>query len=70
MKSVPDIISTKDLTYLSDIFYLNLNASKKALSFCENIQDSFLKDMAHDIALMHANICRQVIAILERECYE
>jgi len=65
MECVPNIISTKDLNYLSDIFDWNLNASKKALCFSKSIDDEDLKDVAHDIALMHADICNKVISILE-----
>lgn len=65
MECVPDIISTKDLAYLTDIFGWNLNASKKALYFSDGIEDEDLKEVAHDIALMHADICNRVISILE-----
>lgn len=65
MECVPNIISTKDLDFLSDIFGWNLNASKKALYFSKSIEDENLKDVAHDIALMHADICNRVIFILE-----
>lgn len=65
MECVPDMISTKDLTYLADIFNWNFNASKKALFFSNNIVDSDLKDIAHDISLMHADICNRIISILE-----
>lgn len=65
MEFVPSIISTKDLSYLSDIFNWNLNASKNAYFISKNIIDEDLKDLAHDIALMHADICNRVICILE-----
>lgn len=65
MDNVPDMISTKDLDYLTDIFGWNLNASKKALCFSKSMEDESLCEVAHDIALMHADICHKVISILE-----
>lgn len=65
MECVPDIISTKDLAYLSDIFNWNFNVSKKAYFFSTNVLDEELKDIFYDIALMHSSICNKIISILE-----
>ncbi|MBP3920260.1 MAG: hypothetical protein J6D28_01715 [Bacilli bacterium] len=70
MDSVPNMISTKDLDYLTDIFGWNLNASKKALCFSESMNDNDLSEIAHDISLLHADICHRVISILEGEYNE
>lgn len=60
MDKVPVMISTKDLSYLHDIFEWNFNASKKANHFSEEI-----KNEIHNIALMHKTICENIITILE-----
>ena len=39
MNTVPNIISTKDLSYLEDMFNWHFNASKKAHHFSEEVQD-------------------------------
>ncbi len=42
---VPNIISGKDLDYLSDMFNWNYGAYKKAVNGAENVTDEELKEM-------------------------
>ena len=42
---VPNIISGKDLDYLSDMFNWNYIAYKKSVNFSECVTDSEIKDM-------------------------
>lgn len=65
MNNVPDIISTKDLAYLSDIFDWNFIASKKANHYYNEIIDQEIKEEIQKIALMHKTICEDIIKILE-----
>lgn len=64
MNQVPNIISTKDLAYLEDIFQWNFNASKKAHCDAEKIGIESIKNMANEVAAMHARHCRKIIEIL------
>ncbi len=65
MNTVPNIISTKDLSYLEDMFNWHFNASKKAHHFSEEVQDEEIKKALVDAALMHANAAREIVNILK-----
>lgn len=60
----PNMISTKDLSYLEDIFEWNFNASKKANHYSSEIKIEVIKEIANNVAKMHAQICHKVIEIL------
>lgn len=60
----PNIISTKDLSYLEDIFEWNFNASKKANHYSNEVKIEVIKEIANNIAKMHAGICHKIIEIL------
>ncbi|MDD3341146.1 MAG: spore coat protein [Bacilli bacterium] len=64
MNTVPDIISTKDLAYLEDMFNWNFNASKKANHFAAEVTDPDLKQCMEEAAVMHANHAKQILNIL------
>lgn len=66
MNTVPDIISTKDLAYLEDMFNWNMNASKKALHFQKEVKSVDVKDILERCAKMHAVICERLIEILKK----
>lgn len=66
MNTVPSMLSTKDLSYLEDMFNWNMNASKKALHFEKEVQDMDVKNILGSCAEMHASICRRVIALLKK----
>ena len=70
MDNVPNIISTKDLSYLEDIFSWNVTASKKALHFSKEVQDSEIRTILENCANVHANICKEVLQILKGGSYE
>ena len=44
MDTVPQIISTKDLAYLSDMFEWNYTALKQINHFINEVQDSEIKE--------------------------
>lgn len=64
MNKVPEMISTKDLAYFSDMFNWNFTASKVAFHFSEEANDEEVKDVLHKAAVMHAGICNKLITIL------
>lgn len=64
MNEPPLMISTKDLSYISDMFEWNFTASKVAHDFEEEVIDPEIKDLITNVSTMHANICRKLISIL------
>lgn len=66
MNTVPNIISTKDLAYLEDMFNWNMNASKKAFHFEKEVQDMDVKNILGECAKMHASICQKIIELLKK----
>ncbi len=64
MNTVPLMISTKDLAYISDMFDWNFIASKKARHFANEITDPEIKELIERVSTMHAEHCRKLINIL------
>lgn len=61
---VPNIISGKDLDYLSDMFNWNYEALKKAKDFKDRASDSEIKEMLKQgCELFNSNI-KEVLSIL------
>lgn len=65
MEQVPNIISTKDLDYLCDIFNWNFTASKESLHFANETSNQELKDVFHDVYHIHKEICEDIVDILK-----
>lgn len=65
MNTVPNIISTKDLAYLEDMFNWNFTASKKAHHFVSEVKDEDIRKIMEEAAIMHANHAKKILAILE-----
>ncbi len=65
MNQVPQMISTKDLAYLKDIFEWNLTASKKAYHYYETTTDGQLKIAFEQVYQMHKTICNTILTILK-----
>ena len=64
MKSVPQMISTKDLLYICDMFEWMMTAAKKANHFCNEVQDDEIKDVLTQVVEVHAKHCQTLIDIL------
>lgn len=62
---VPNMISGKDLDYLSDMFLWNYEALKKASNASENVEDSELKDIIDRAATLFDSNLNVVLNILE-----
>ncbi len=65
MNSVPQMISTKDLSYISDMFEWMITASKKANHFVNEVQDPEIKELLKEVAMMHAKHCQKLVSILQ-----
>lgn len=64
MNEPPVMISTKDLSYISDIFEWNFTASKVSNDFKEKITNPEIKDLISRVSTMHANVCKKLVSIL------
>lgn len=64
MEQVPAIISTKDLSYLSDIFEWNFIAAKKALHYSNQVQNEELKKELDKVYKMHEKHLKKILEIL------
>ena len=61
---VPNIISGKDLDYLSDVYNWNFNACKLANNFANEVTDEEIKKLFEKVADMHMQHCKVVLNIL------
>lgn len=64
MNQVPEMISTKDLSYLADIFEWNFTACKKCYNFAGYIQETEIKELIGKVGNMHEIHCQKIINIL------
>lgn len=62
---VPNIISTKDLDYLSDMFNWNYGAYKCAYNSLKSITNEEIKDMIERVSNMFHNNMSNILTILE-----
>ncbi len=58
MNTVPNMISTKDLSYICDMFEWMATEAKKANHFSNEVQDETIKQKLKAVATMHANHCQ------------
>lgn len=63
---VPNIITGKDLDYLSDMFNWNLGCYKKTQNCKEQVQDEQIKEMIEKCSNTFLNHSNQILNILER----
>ncbi|MBO5182810.1 MAG: spore coat protein [Bacilli bacterium] len=64
MNNVPNIISTKDLSYISDMFEWNFTAAKKALHYSNEVTSEEIKNELENIYEMHKNISSNLLNLL------
>jgi len=62
---VPDIITGKDLDYLSDMFNWNYGAFKKCSNYVENIQDLEAKSLVEKATNTFDSNMNTVLSILQ-----
>ena len=65
MKKVPKMLSTKDVSYIKDIFNWNIIASQKINYYLPEIENVKIQELFSAISNMHYEICESLIAILE-----
>ncbi len=65
MNKVPNIISTKDLSYIEDIFNWNYTAAKKALNSANCVKDQTISNTLYKVYDLHLSICNKLVEILK-----
>ena len=65
MKKVPEMISTKDLTYLEDQFNWHFTLEKKANTYSHLVQDETISKYFWEVAKKHEKVCDKILKILE-----
>ncbi len=63
-EKIPNIISCKDLDYLSDMFNWNYSAYKNAYNASNNISDNELKEKCKNIADIFYNNLTNILNII------
>ena len=64
MEKVPTIISTKDLSYICDMFNWNFTMAKKAIFYSKEVNDEEISNEFNSIYFMHKQIMEELINIL------
>ena len=67
MDTVPKMISTKDLAYLSDIFEWNFTAYKELKHFEKEVENEKVQELINGWAEMHYQHLELVLSILKGE---
>lgn len=67
MDTVPKMISTKDLAYLSDIFEWNFTAYKELKHFEKEVENEKVKELINGLSEMHYQHLELVLSILKGE---
>lgn len=67
MDYVPQIISTKDFAYLSDMFEWNYNAFKQVSHFINEVNDNEIKELFERVKNMHEDHLYYIISILKKD---
>lgn len=70
MNTVPDMISSKDLAYISDMFNWNYTIAKKAQFYTEFIEDKEILSEIKKTYSLHKQICESLLKILKDGKYE
>lgn len=70
MDTVPQIISTKDLAYLSDMFEWNYTAFKQINHFINEVKDEEVKELLERFRNMHEDHLSFIISILKKEEFD
>ena len=65
MKNIPEMISTKDIAYIKDMFNWNYILFKKYDDYLENIEDEEIYKLTDDLSNLHFNNCNELLNLLE-----
>ena len=66
-KKVPDIITNKDLDYLSDIFNWNLNGYKFTYNAIKNVETKELVDILKEVNNTYYDNLNEILDILNEK---
>lgn len=61
MKKVPDMISSKDLSYLEDMFNWHYVIAKKAQTYMDIVSDESIKEFFENVYNTHKSICNKIL---------
>jgi len=61
MKQVPNIISTKDLSYLEDMFNWHFTICKKAYTYSNIVTDETISAFFIEVHKKHKKICEKIL---------
>lgn len=64
MEKVPKMISTKDLSYIEDMFNWHFVLCKKTYDYSELVLDEDISKHMKDVAKKHEKICNKLIKML------
>ena len=64
MEKVPNIISSKDLSYIEDMFNWHFVICKKAYDYSELVTNEEISKHMKDVAKKHEKICEKLIKML------
>lgn len=70
MNNVPQIISTKDMAYLSDMFEWNYTAFKQINHYISEVKEKEIKEFLERTRNMHEDHMNFIISILKKEEYD
>lgn len=65
MEKVPNMISTKDLSYITDMFNWHLVASKKIEFYLNQCEDEECTKKLNGLCDLHRQICTDLLGLLE-----
>ena len=65
MKKIPNMISTKDLSYISDMFNWNITAAKKIACYLKSCKDEDVVKEFTKLEKLHIKNCQNLTKILE-----
>lgn len=64
MKEVPNMMSTKDLSYLEDMFNWHFIICKKAYGYSSLVSDEMIINFFNNVYKKHKMICDKIIKLL------
>ena len=65
MKNLPKMISTKDASYLADMFNWNIVTAKKYNHYIEMVTDEVISKKLEELISMHLDFCKTIVKLLE-----
>lgn len=65
MKQPPNVISTKDLSYIEDMLNWNLALAKQARHYEKEVTDQEIKNCLNSVSQMHQKHYTQLLQLLQ-----